>query len=68
MIESSVITGRDLCRLMRQNNVTMRELKRRMGISLTRIRRARDAGVFGVNVARDWVEAITGKDPGAIRG
>ena len=52
--------------MMRQNHVTMRELKRRMGISLTRIRRARDAGVFGVNVARDWVEAITGKDPGAL--
>lgn len=66
MIESPVITGRELCRMMRVNNVTMRELKQRMGISLTRIRRARDAGVFGVNVARDWVEAITGKDPGAL--
>ena len=54
--------------MMRVNKVTMRELKRRMGISLTRIRRARDAGVFGVNVARDWVEAITGRDPGRIQG
>ena len=52
--------------MMRVNKVTMRELKRRMGISLTRIRRARDAGVFGTNTARDWVEAITGRDPGAV--
>lgn len=66
MIESPVITGRDLCSMMRKNRCTMRELSQRMGITLCRIRRAREIGIFGANTARDWVEAITGRDPGPM--
>lgn len=68
MIETPVISAKELCSMMRKNRVTMRELAGRMGITLRRIRRAREIGVFGANTARDWVEAITGRDPGPMRG
>lgn len=54
-------------RLMRQHNVTIRALKERTGFTLKRIRFVRENGLADLNAVRDWIEAVTGVDPGAIR-
>jgi len=59
------MTGKEITALMRRHKVTIRQLSRRMGITQKRIREARAAGLADAAAARDWVEAITGKDPGA---
>ena len=53
------ITGPELCRLMRTNRVTMRELKNRTGFTLKLIRDRMEHGLRGYS-AIDWTEAITG--------
>ena len=53
------ITGPELCRLMRTNCVTMRDLKKRTGFTLKTIRDRRERGLRG-HSAIDWTEAITG--------
>ena len=60
------LSGRDLCRLMRQHHVTIRVLAQRMQIPMTRVRYRRHHGIAEWNILRDWMEAITGADPGAI--
>ena len=60
------MTGKELKKLMRINKVTIRELKRRTGICLNRIRYRLTVGLDDGGLIRDWVEAITGKDPGPI--
>jgi len=61
---TNAITGRDLCRLMRLYSVTIREMKKRTGITLKRIREVRETGLVGVELVRDWVEHIISRDPG----
>lgn len=58
------MTGKELFRLMRKHRVTIRELKARTGITLKRIRQVRESGLADANAVRDWVQAITGRDPG----
>lgn len=58
------ITGRQIVRLMRQNDVTIKQLSERTGITMKRIREVRFSGLSGCGAARDWVQAITGIDPG----
>lgn len=53
------ITGRDLCALMRRHKVTIRELAKRLGLPMKRVRLRRETGVAGTT-AIDWHEAITG--------
>jgi hypothetical protein len=60
------LSGRDLCRLMRRHHVTIRTLAQRMDIPMTRVRYRRQHGIAEWPILRDWVEAITGADPGAI--
>lgn len=57
------MTGREIASLMRRHRVTIRELKKRTGITLKRIRQIRDEGLNGREICRDWIQAITGKDP-----
>ena len=59
-----VITGRQIVSLMRKHRVTIRELARRMQITLKRIRQVREKGLDDPGFARDWIEHITGTDPG----
>lgn len=59
-----VITGRQIVSLMRRHGVTIRELSRRMQITQKRIRQARETGLDHPGFARDWIEHITGTDPG----
>ena len=53
-------------RLMRRHRVTIRGLSLRMGIPQYRVRAAREFGPIDCNSARDFIEAITGSDPGPI--
>jgi len=55
-----VLSGRDLCRLMRRHRVTIRDLARRTGITQKRIREIRRSQLTGLAV-HDWIEAITGE-------
>lgn len=58
------MSGKELVRLMRANKVTIRELSRRIGITQIRIRWRRANGIPEAGTRRDWVQAITGRDPG----
>lgn len=58
------LSGRNLKKLMRSHKVTIRDLKSRTGITMKRIREVRESGLTDRNAARDWVQAITGTDPG----
>ena len=51
---------------MRVHKVTIRELSRRMQITMKRIREIREIGLEDRYSIRDWVEAITGEDPGQL--
>jgi hypothetical protein len=60
------LSGPDLCTLMRRHRVTIRMLAQRMDIPMTRVRYRRRHGIAEWNVMRDWAQAITGVDPGAV--
>jgi hypothetical protein len=60
------LSGRDLCWLMRQHRVTIRMLARCLDLPMTRVRYRRRQGIEEWHILRDWVEAITGVDPGAV--
>ena len=60
------LSGRDIRTLMRRHHVTIRALAQRLDIPMTRVRYRRLHGIEEWNVLRDWVEAITGADPGAV--
>jgi hypothetical protein len=60
------LSGHDLCTLMRRHRVTIRILAQRLDLPMTRVRYRRRQGIAEWNVIRDWVEAITGVDPGAV--
>ena len=62
MIQSK-LSSAEVKRLMRKHKVTIRALASEMQITQKRIREVRDKGVTGPAV-RDWVEHITGHDPG----
>jgi DNA-binding IclR family transcriptional regulator len=52
--------------LMRKNGVTIRELAARLDMPMTTVRRVRRSGLASKLAARDWVQAITGADPGPL--
>ena len=60
------MTGKELSSLMRKNGVTIREMKRRTGFTLKLIREYRESGIPSKSAARDWIQAITGTDPGEL--
>ncbi|MFO0941567.1 MAG: hypothetical protein U0930_12465 [Pirellulales bacterium] len=60
------LTGKEIVRLMRKNGKTIESLSFRMGIPQKRIRQIREKGTADVLAIRDWMEAITGVDPGPI--
>jgi hypothetical protein len=61
-----VLPGPVLCALMRRHHVRIRTLAQRLGISMRRIRQVRQTGLTCPHAARDWVQAITGTDPGPV--
>lgn len=58
------LSGRMLKKLMRSHKVTIRDLKSSTGITMKRIREVIRSGLTDRNDARDWVQEITGTDPG----
>ena len=58
--------GKDLCALMRQHRMTIAALAQTMGISQARVRTVRAHGLSDPHYLRDWVQAITGADPGPV--
>ncbi len=65
--ENGHLEGAEVRRLMRVNKVTIRGLSSRMQITMKRIRQIREIGLSDRYAIRDWIEAITGQDPGEIR-
>ena len=59
------LTGRQLCKLMRLHGCTIRDLKERTGFTIKRIREVRENGLTNHEAGRDWIQAVTGSDPGS---
>lgn len=64
----AVIDGKEIQKLMRRSRITIRGLSHRMGITQTRIRQIRNGEreITSLASARDWIEGITGADPGQL--
>ena len=60
------LTGPDVVRLMRKHRMTIAGLALRIGFTQKRVRQIRSAGLQDPHVIRDWLEAITGEDPGPL--
>ena len=60
------LTGPDVVRLMRKHRMTIAGLALRLGFTQKRVRLIRSAGIQDPHVIRDWMEAITGEDPGPL--
>ncbi len=58
--EHNVLAGDSIMDLMRKHKVTIRDLAKRMNITLKRVREVRTTGVTGKCICQDWREAITG--------
>ena len=60
------LKAHDLVYLMRTNGHTIRSLSATMGLTQQRIQAVRATGLTCPHSARDWLEAITGADPGLL--
>ena len=63
-----LLTGAELRRLMRRRHVTISTLARRLDMPMKRVRFRRAHGFDSTEgaAARDWIEAVTGADPGPL--
>lgn len=57
--EHPSLPGRYIQRLMRRHHLTIRDLAKRMNITMKRVRTVRDEGIKGRCMCLDWYEAIT---------
>ena len=62
----STLSGKEVVALMRKHKVTIASLAFRIGTTMKRVRKIREIGLQDSLVVRDWIQAITGKDPGPI--
>ena len=62
----SILTGEDIVRLMRKHRITISVLAVKLGSSQRRVRLLKHTGLTDAAVIRDWLEAITGQDPGPV--
>jgi hypothetical protein len=51
---------------MRRHHVTIRALAQRLAIPMHRVRCCRQESITERHAVRDWLEAITGQDPGML--
>lgn len=63
---TSKLTGAEIKSLMRRNRKTIGGLAFAMGITQRRVREARERGIHDRNGVRDWLEFLTGEDPGPL--
>ena len=62
----SILTSEELISLMRKHSITIPVLAAKVGLSQRRVRLLRHTGLTDAAVIRDWLEAITGQDPGPV--
>ena len=62
----STLSGDELVRLMRKHRMTISNLAFHVGMTQKRVRQLRRTGLTDAAVIRDWLEAITGQDPGPV--
>ena len=62
----SSLTGAEIVRLMRKHKVTIEALAFRLGTTQKRVRKIRNTKLDDPLAVRDWIQAITGEDPGPI--
>lgn len=62
----SALTGEEVVSLMRRHKRTIGALAFIVGVSQKRVRHVRERGVENRHAVRDWLEAITGEDPGPL--
>lgn len=60
------LSGSEVVRLMRKHKKTIESLAFRLGSTMKRVRVARRDGLSDALLVRDWIQAITGTDPGPI--
>ncbi len=63
---SGSLSGPEIVSLMRKHRVTIEALAFRLGTTRKRVRKIRQAGLSDALGVRDWLQAITGEDPGPI--
>ncbi len=63
-MRGQAITGGSIKLLMRKHHVSIQALAERMQITMRLVRLRRETGLEKPAYARDWVQAITGVDPG----
>lgn len=64
--QPSSLTGPEIVGLMRKHGRTIAWLAFRVGATERRVRQVREQGLKNHLAVRDWIEAITGTDPGPI--
>jgi hypothetical protein len=62
----STLSGDELVSLMRKHRMTIPNLALRVGTTQQRVRQLRHNGLTDAPEIRDWLEAITGQDPGPV--
>ena len=60
------LSGKEVIALMRKHRAKIDSLAFKLGTSKKRVRQIRDVGLTDVLAIRDWLQAITGIDPGPI--
>ncbi len=60
------LSGQELVGLIRKHKLTIESLAFRLGTSQKRVRQIRDSGLTDPLAVRDWIEAVTGDDPGPL--
>ncbi len=61
-----LLNGPQITRLMRRHGWTIRRMAASMGLTMTRVRHVRVHGTTRHYDSRDWLQAITGEDPGDL--
>ena len=62
----SALSGAEIVSLMRKHKVTIEALAFRLGTTQKRVRKIRNTKLDDPLAVRDWIQAITGEDPGPI--
>jgi hypothetical protein len=62
----STLSGADVVFLMRKHRMTIELFASKLGTTQKRVRKLRGIGIADPLTVRDWIQAITGTDPGPI--
>jgi len=62
----SSLSGAEIVRLMRKHKVTIEAIAFRLGTTQKRVRKIRNTKLDDPLAVWDWIQAMTGEDPGPI--